>query len=111
MPVPELVATRDLAQRASRVCTIAPDIFGTPLLARLPENVRASLGAWVQHPPRLGQTGEFAALVLHVLENAMLNSKTIRINRALRMQPCCAVPARSPDPTVCGRRRRPAPWL
>ena len=82
-----LVAARDLAQRGIRVCTIAPGIFETPLLARLPDTVRASLGAAVPHPPRLGQADEFAALALHILDNAMLNGETIRLDGALRMQP------------------------
>ena len=82
-----LVAARDLAQRGIRVCTIAPGIFETPLLARLPDNVRASLGAAVPHPPRLGQADEFAALALHILDNAMLNGETLRLDGALRMQP------------------------
>lgn len=82
-----LVAARDLAQRGIRVCTIAPGVFDTPILARLPENVKASLGAAVPHPPRLGQADEFAALALHILENPMLNGETIRLDGALRMAP------------------------
>ncbi|CAB3745579.1 putative oxidoreductase [Paraburkholderia sediminicola] len=82
-----LVAARDLAQHAIRVMTIAPGIFDTPLLARLPENVRASLGAAVPHPPRLGQPDEFARLVLQILDNPMLNGETIRLDGAIRMQP------------------------
>jgi NAD(P)-dependent dehydrogenase (short-subunit alcohol dehydrogenase family) len=82
-----LVAARDLAQRAIRVVTIAPGIFDTPILARLPENVKAALGASVPHPPRLGQPDEFARLALHVLDNPMLNGETIRLDGAIRMQP------------------------
>ena len=82
-----LVAARDLAQRGIRVCTIAPGVFDTPILARLPEHVKASLGAAVPHPPRLGQADEFAALALHILENPMLNGETIRLDGALRMTP------------------------
>ena len=82
-----LVAARDLAQRGIRVCTIAPGVFDTPILARLPEPIKASLGAAVPHPPRLGQADEFAALALHILENAMLNGETIRLDGALRMAP------------------------
>ena len=82
-----LVAARDLAQRGIRVCTIAPGVFDTPILARLPEQVKASLGAAVPHPPRLGQADEFAALALHILENPMLNGETIRLDGALRMAP------------------------
>lgn len=80
-----LVAARDLAQRHIRVCTIAPGIFDTPLLARLPENVRASLGASVPHPSRLGRPDEFAMTALHILENPMLNGETIRLDGAIRM--------------------------
>ena len=82
-----LVAARDRAQRGIRVCTIAPGVFDTPILARLPDNVKASLGAAVPHPPRLGQADEFAALALHILENPMLNGETIRLDGALRMAP------------------------
>lgn len=82
-----LVAARDLAQRAIRVCTIAPGLFDTPLLAKLPENVRASLGAMVPHPARLGTPDEFASTALHILENPMLNGETIRLDGAIRMAP------------------------
>ena len=82
-----LVAARDLAQRLIRVTTIAPGIFDTPLLARLPQPVRDSLGASVPHPARLGEPDEFAALALHIIENAMLNGETIRLDGGLRMAP------------------------
>jgi len=82
-----LVAARDLAQRAIRVCTIAPGLFDTPLLARLPENVRSSLGAMVPHPARLGAPDEYASTALHILENPMLNGETIRLDGAIRMAP------------------------
>ncbi|WP_454690462.1 SDR family NAD(P)-dependent oxidoreductase [Achromobacter aloeverae] len=82
-----LVAARDLAQRAIRVVTIAPGIFDTPILARLPENVKASLGASVPHPQRLGQPDEFARLALHIVDNPMINGETIRLDGAIRMQP------------------------
>jgi len=82
-----LVAARDLAGKAIRVCTIAPGLFDTPLLARLPDVVRASLGKSVPHPARLGIPDEFAALAVHILENTMLNGETIRLDGALRMQP------------------------
>lgn len=82
-----LVAARDLASRGIRVCTIAPGIFDTPLLARLPEDVRASLGKSVPHPPRLGTPSEFALTAAHIIENPMLNGETIRLDGALRMTP------------------------
>ncbi|WP_233888100.1 SDR family NAD(P)-dependent oxidoreductase [Paraburkholderia flagellata] len=82
-----LVAARDLASKGIRVCTIAPGLFDTPLLARLPEEIRESLGRMVPFPPRLGVADEFAALALHILENPMLNGETIRLDGAIRMQP------------------------
>lgn len=82
-----LVAARDLASRLIRVCGIAPGIFDTPLLARLPEHVKASLGASVPNPARLGAPDEFAALVLAIVANPMLNGETIRLDGALRMAP------------------------
>jgi NAD(P)-dependent dehydrogenase (short-subunit alcohol dehydrogenase family) len=80
-----LVAARDLAKRQIRVCSIAPGIFDTPLLAQLPDDVRAALAASVPHPPRLGAPDEFALMALHIIENPMLNGETIRLDGALRM--------------------------
>ena len=82
-----LVAARDLATKAIRVCTIAPGIFDTPLLARLSEEVRASLGRSVPHPARLGRPEEFALMATQILENPVLNGETIRLDGALRMPP------------------------
>jgi NAD(P)-dependent dehydrogenase (short-subunit alcohol dehydrogenase family) len=82
-----LVAARDLAARAIRVCTIAPGIFDTPLLMRLPQDVLDSLGRSVPHPPRLGRPHEFALLASHIVENPMLNGETIRLDGAIRMAP------------------------
>ncbi len=82
-----LVAARDLASKLIRVCTIAPGIMDTPMLARLPDNIKQSLGASVPNPARLGMPEEYAALALHIVQNAYLNGETIRIDGALRMAP------------------------
>jgi 3-hydroxyacyl-CoA dehydrogenase/3-hydroxy-2-methylbutyryl-CoA dehydrogenase len=82
-----LPVARDLAELGIRVVTIAPGIFDTPLLATLPEPVRMSLGKQIPFPSRLGRPPEFAALALHIIENAMLNGETIRLDGAIRMQP------------------------
>ncbi|MBN9109368.1 MAG: SDR family NAD(P)-dependent oxidoreductase [Pseudonocardia sp.] len=82
-----LVAARDLASKLIRVATIAPGIMDTPLLSRLPQEVRDSLGAMVPHPSRLGTPDEFGALAVHVLENPMINGETIRLDGAIRMAP------------------------
>lgn len=82
-----LVAARDLASQMIRVCTIAPGLFDTPLLARLPEDVKASLGRSVPNPARLGTPKEYALLAGQIIENPMLNGETIRLDGALRMAP------------------------
>lgn len=82
-----LPAARELAKFGIRVVTIAPGIFETPLLGAMPDEVRASLGAQVPFPPRLGRPEEFAALVHHILDNTMLNGETIRLDGAIRMAP------------------------
>ncbi|MDN5860562.1 MAG: SDR family NAD(P)-dependent oxidoreductase, partial [Pseudonocardia sp.] len=82
-----LVAARDLATKLIRVATIAPGIFDTPLLGRLPQEVRDSLGKMVPHPSRLGTSDEFGALAVHILENPMINGETIRLDGAIRMAP------------------------
>ena len=82
-----LPAARDLASARVRVCTIAPGLFDTPLLAALPEEAREALGASVPHPHRLGTPEEYASLAAHIVENPMLNGEVIRLDGALRMAP------------------------
>ncbi len=82
-----LPAARDLAGRGIRVCTIAPGLFDTPLLAGLPEDARAALGAGVPFPKRLGLPSEYAETALFIAANRMLNGETIRLDGALRMPP------------------------
>jgi NAD(P)-dependent dehydrogenase (short-subunit alcohol dehydrogenase family) len=82
-----LPIARDLAEVGIRVCTIAPGLFDTPLMGMLPEAARASLAKQVPFPARLGRPAEYAALAQHIVENAMLNGETIRLDGAIRMQP------------------------
>ena len=82
-----LPAARDLAAARVRVCTIAPGLFDTPLLAGLPEEARSALGAQVPHPARLGAPDEYGALAVHIVENPMLNGEVVRLDGALRMPP------------------------
>jgi NAD(P)-dependent dehydrogenase (short-subunit alcohol dehydrogenase family) len=82
-----LPIARDLARHGIRVCTIAPGLFRTPLLAGLPQAAQDSLSAAVPFPSRLGEPDEYARLVQHICENAMLNGETIRLDGALRMAP------------------------
>jgi NAD(P)-dependent dehydrogenase (short-subunit alcohol dehydrogenase family) len=82
-----LPAARDMASRGVRVVTIAPGLFDTPLLAALPEEHRAALGAGIPFPSRLGRPEEYARLVGQIVANPMLNGETIRLDGALRMPP------------------------
>jgi 3-hydroxyacyl-CoA dehydrogenase / 3-hydroxy-2-methylbutyryl-CoA dehydrogenase len=82
-----LPAARDLSRLGIRVCTIAPGLFDTPLLAALPEEQRSKLGEQIPFPPRLGKPEEFAGLACHIAENRMLNGETLRLDGALRMPP------------------------
>jgi len=82
-----LPLARDLARHGIRVMTIAPGIFDTPMLSELSDEVRASLGAQVPFPPRLGNPAEYARLVRDIVENPMLNGEVIRLDGALRMAP------------------------
>ena len=82
-----IVAARDLASKNIRVNTIAPGIMDTPLLARLRDDVRASLEATVPNPSRLGRPDEFGRLAASILENGYLNGETIRLDGAIRMAP------------------------
>ncbi len=70
-----------------RVNTVAPGLFDTPLLSKLPDKVRDFLAHKVPYPSRLGFPDEFAQLCLHIVNNKMINGETIRIDGALRMQP------------------------
>jgi NAD(P)-dependent dehydrogenase (short-subunit alcohol dehydrogenase family) len=82
-----LPMARELARHGIRVMTIAPGIFKTPMMAGMPQEVQDSLGASVPFPSRLGEPSEYAALVRHIIENAMLNGEVIRLDGALRMAP------------------------
>ena len=82
-----LPIARELARIGVRVNAIAPGIFMTPMLAGLREDFQQSLGASVPFPSRLGAPAEYAALAVHIVENAYLNGETIRIDGALRMAP------------------------
>jgi NAD(P)-dependent dehydrogenase (short-subunit alcohol dehydrogenase family) len=82
-----LPAARDLARLGIRVCTIAPGLFDTPLLAGLPEDARRALGEQIPFPSRLGRPDEYAKLACQIAENAMLNGEVLRLDGALRMPP------------------------
>lgn len=80
-----LPLAREFARSLIRVATIAPGIFETPMMAGLPQAAQESLGQQVPHPARLGRAAEYANLAAHIVENAMLNGETIRLDGAIRM--------------------------
>jgi NAD(P)-dependent dehydrogenase (short-subunit alcohol dehydrogenase family) len=82
-----LPIARELAMFGIRVMSLAPGIFGTPMLGNMPADVQESLGKQVPFPPRLGRPEEFAAMVQTIFEIAYLNGETIRLDGAIRMQP------------------------
>ena len=80
-----LPAARDLAPAGIRVCAIAPGVFETPLLGKLPGDAIGALETVAQFPARFGRPDEFAALAAHIIENEMLNGEVIRLDGGLRM--------------------------
>lgn len=82
-----LPIARDLSRNGIRVMTIAPGIFETPMLLGMPPEVQEALGKMVPFPSRLGKPAEYAALVRHIIENAMLNGEVIRLDGAIRLAP------------------------
>ncbi len=82
-----LPAARELARFGIRVMTIAPGLIGTPMLLTMPAPVQDSLAGQVPFPERFGRAEEFAELVLHIVDNEMLNGEVIRLDGAIRLQP------------------------
>lgn len=80
-----LPIAREFAGYGIRIMTIAPGIFGTPMLGGMSEKVKESLIATALFPKRLGQPVEFARLAAHIIENPMLNGEVIRLDGGLRM--------------------------
>jgi NAD(P)-dependent dehydrogenase (short-subunit alcohol dehydrogenase family) len=80
-----LPIARDLARNGIRVMTIAPGIFGTPMLFGMPKEVQDALAANVPFPSRLGTPEDYAKLARHIIENEMLNGEVIRLDGAIRM--------------------------
>ena len=82
-----LPIARELARYGIRCMTIAPGIFETPMLRSLPQEVQDSIARTIPFPSRLGYGSEYAQLVRSIIENAMLNGETIRIDGAVRLAP------------------------
>jgi NAD(P)-dependent dehydrogenase (short-subunit alcohol dehydrogenase family) len=82
-----LPIARDLARNGIRNMTIAPGIFGTPMMFSFPQEVQDTLAASVPFPSRLGTPQDYAKLARHIFENDMLNGEVIRLDGAIRLAP------------------------
>lgn len=82
-----LPMARDLSKLGIRCMTIAPGIFGTPMVFGMPQEVQDSLAASIPFPSRLGRPEDYAKLVQSIITNDMLNGETIRLDGAIRMAP------------------------
>ena len=82
-----LTAAREFASGGIRVVTIIPGLMATPMLGGMPQEVQDSLAQQVPFPKRFGRSNEYAKLVLHIIDNEMINGECIRLDGAIRMQP------------------------
>jgi NAD(P)-dependent dehydrogenase (short-subunit alcohol dehydrogenase family) len=82
-----LPIARDLARNGIRNMTIAPGIFGTPMMFSMPAELQQALAASVPFPSRLGTPADYAKLVHQIVTNEMLNGEVIRLDGAIRLPP------------------------
>lgn len=80
-----LPLARELGRSGIRVVSIAPGVFETPMMEVAPDKIRQSLLDETAFPKRFGVPDEFASTVQHVIENAMFNGCTLRLDAGLRM--------------------------
>jgi NAD(P)-dependent dehydrogenase (short-subunit alcohol dehydrogenase family) len=82
-----LPMVRDLSQFGVRVNTIAPGLFETPMGAGAPPELKEKLISTLEFPKRMGAPAEYAALVVHLIENSYINGELIRIDAGTRAPP------------------------
>ena len=81
-----LPLAREFSKTGIRFMAIAPGSFETPMIADVPDDIRAQLCATVPFPSRFGTAEEYAHLVQAIQENQMLNGTVIRLDGAARLQ-------------------------
>jgi hypothetical protein len=57
------------------------------MLFGMPQEVQDALAAGVPFPSRLGTPADYGKLVVHIVENDMLNGEVIRLDGAIRLAP------------------------
>ncbi len=82
-----LPAAREFARSGIRVLAIAPGLFATPMLRGLPQDVQDNLAATLPFPSRFGTPEEYAKLVLHMVDNPILNGEVVRLDSGIRLAP------------------------
>lgn len=82
-----LPAAREFARSGIRVLAIAPGLFATPMLMGMPQDIQDNLAATLPFPSRFGTPEEYAKLVLHMVDNAILNGEVVRLDSAIRLAP------------------------
>ena len=82
-----IVGAREFSRYGVRVNTIAPGLFGTPMLLGMPQGIQDSLAASIPFPSRFGTPEEYAKLVVSIIDNVMINGETIRLDGGIRLQP------------------------
>ena len=80
-----LPLARELGQLGIRCNCIAPGIFATPMMAKLPEKAKASLSKQVPFPQRLGEPAEFADCAANLITNQYYNGMCVRLDGSIRM--------------------------
>jgi NAD(P)-dependent dehydrogenase (short-subunit alcohol dehydrogenase family) len=75
-----LPAARELGSLGIRVVGIAPGLFGTATLFAMERNLDSRLAREIPFPHRFGDPAEFAMLVVHVIQNVMINGTVLRLD-------------------------------
>jgi len=75
-----LPAARELGPLGIRVVAIAPGLFGTQTLFAMEKDLDARVARQIPFPHRFGDPAEFAMLVIHVLNNVMINGSVLRLD-------------------------------
>lgn len=82
-----LPAAREFARSGIRVLAIAPGLFATPMLLSMPQEMQDNLAATLPFPSRFGTPAEYAKLVLHMVDNPILNGEVVRLDSGIRLAP------------------------